>query len=132
MRRIALFLVVGLVVAACSSDVVRPPDCIDCRPVEMSLDQSFEIELGTDRMVTTDPDAYEWVVADAGTMTLVSEEDGTRSEGDEFPAGYSRYTLFTFAPTRAGATEIVFHYVAIDGGDSEPASTTTITVEVTG
>ena len=131
MRPMALALIIGLV-AACSSDVVRPPDCIDCRPVEMTMDQEFEIELGTDRTLGGSPDAYEWVVADSGSMTLVSEEDGTRSEPpDEFAAGYSRYTVFRLAPTEPGSTDVVFDYVLVDGGEADPLSTLTIQVDVT-
>lgn len=132
MRLLALVLIVGLV-AGCSSDVVRPPDCVDCRPVEMTMDQEFEIELGTDRTLGGSPDDHGWVVADPGSMTLVSEEDGTRSEPpDEFAAGYSRYTVFRFAPAEPGSTEVVFDYVLVDGGEVDPLSTLTIQVDVTG
>lgn len=102
----------------------------------MTLDQTFEVELGSDRSVGSDPhdpDAYEWVIAELGTMSLLSEEDGTHSEDpDEFVGGYSRYTLFTFSPTEVGSTQVVFHYVPSGNGVAEAAQTIAITVDVTG
>jgi hypothetical protein len=56
------WVVAVLLVAGCSG-VVRLPDCIDCRPVEMRLGETLEVELGSDRAVTSDPDAYEWAPA---------------------------------------------------------------------
>ena len=126
----AALLAASALLGACS-DVVRLPDCIDCRPVEMATDQKLEVELGSDRAVTNDPDAFTWVVADTGTMTLVSEDRGTRSEDEnEFIGGYSRYVIYTFEPTRTGETQLEFEFVPRDGSDVESANTLDITVVV--
>ena len=104
-------LAASALLGACS-DVVRLPDCIDCRPVEMATDQKLEVELGSDRSVTKDPDAYAWFVTETGTMTLVSEDRGTRPEDvDEFVGGYSRYVIYTFEPTVAGTVQMRFEFV---------------------
>jgi hypothetical protein len=36
--------------------------------------ETLEVELGSDRTVTDDPDAYTWVITETGSMTLVSED----------------------------------------------------------
>ena len=127
--RIAL-VVVSVLLGSCS-DVVRLPDCVDCRPVEMAIAQKLEVELGSDRAVTNDPDAFTWVVVDTGTMALVAEDRGTRSEDEnEFIGGYSRYVIYTFEPTRTGETQMEFEFVPRDGSDVESASTLDITVVV--
>ena len=128
---VAIVVVVAgsMLVAGCS-DTVRLPDCGDCRPVEMRIDQTLEIDLGSSREVSDDPDAYEWVVADAGTMELVGEDHGTRSEDeDEFQGGYSTYVIYLFEPTAAGTTQMRFQ--AVPTGTTGPATDTLdITVNV--
>ena len=122
-------VLVGSVVATGCSDTVRLPDCIDCRPVDMSVDQTLEVELGSDRAVSNDPDAYEWVVTDTGTMTLVSQEEGTRSEDEnEFIGGYSRYVVYLFEPTAAGTTQLQVQFVPTTTGP--PTNTLDITIIV--
>jgi hypothetical protein len=135
--RAALFgaiLVGAVVLTSCgggSGDVARLPDCIDCRPVEMTIDQTLEIELGSDRAVTNDPDAYEWVTVDTGAMTLISEVRGTRSEDpQEFVGGYSRYVVFSFEATEAGTTQMRFDFVAPGDAGGEPMSSLDVTVVV--
>lgn len=124
-------LVASVLVSGCS-DTVRLPDCIDCRPVEMSIDQTLEVELGSDRAVSDDPEAHEWTITDPGTMVLVSEETGTRSEDpDEFIGGYSRFVVWEFEPTEPGTTEMRFTMVPT-GEDGQPAMTLEIIVEVEG
>ena len=131
-RLAVIGVVVGVIGITGCSDTVRLPDCIDCRPVQMSLDQTLEIELGSDRAVTNNPDAYEWVVLDAGTMKLVSEEHGTRSEDeDEFIGGYSRYVVLLFEPSAPGTTQLRFAFQPTETADS-PANTLDITVKVDG
>ena len=126
----AAFLAASVLLGACS-DVVRLPDCIDCRPVEMATDQQLEVELGSDRSVTNDPDAYAWVVTETGTMTLVSEDRGTRSEDeDEFVGGYSRYVIYTFEPTAAGTTQMRFEFVPRDEPEGQAVNSLDITVIV--
>lgn len=128
---IAVVVVVAgsMLVAGCS-DTVRLPDCGDCRPVEMRIDQTLEIDLGSSREVSGDPDAYEWVIADAGTMELVGENHGTRPEDeDEFQGGYSTYVIYLFEPTAAGTTQMRFQ--AVPTGTTGPATDTLdITVNV--
>ena len=46
----AALLAASALLGACS-DVVRLPNCIDCRPVEMATDQKLEVELGSDQKV---------------------------------------------------------------------------------
>ena len=131
-RATVVVVLVASGTAAGCSDTVRLPDCIDCRPVEMSVGQTLEVELGSDRAVSNDPDAHEWVVADLGTMTLVSEGSGTRSEDpDEFIGGYSRYVLYRLEPTRAGTTGLRFEFVPA-GTTGPPVSILDITVEIDG
>lgn len=123
-------LAASALLGACS-DVVRLPDCIDCRPVEMATDQKLEVELGSDRSVTKDPDAYAWVVTETETMALVSEDRGTRSEDeDEFVGGYSRYVIYTFEPTAAGTVQMRFEFVPRDEPEGQAVNTLDITVIV--
>jgi hypothetical protein len=120
-------LVASALLSSCGSDLVRLPDCIDCRPVEMTVDQELEIELGSDRSVTNDPDAFEWIVVDAGTMTLVSEDRGTRPEDEnEFVGGYSRYVIYTFAPAAVGTASMQFDFVPLDDPGGQPVNTLSI------
>ena len=122
----------GVVVAltACS-DVVRLPDCGDCRPVEMGISQTLEVDLGSSREVSDDPDAYEWVVADAGTMVLISEDRGTRPEDEnEFQGGYSTYVVYRFEPTAAGTTQMQFLFVPTGDPSGVPGGTLDVTVNV--
>ena len=123
-------VVVGSMLVAGCSDMVRLPDCGDCRPVEMRIDQTLEIDLGSSREVSDDPDAYEWVVADAGTMELVGEDRGTRPEDDdEFRGGYSTYVVYLFEPTVVGTTQMRFQVVPT--GTTGPAiDTLNVTVNI--
>ncbi len=110
---------------------MRLPDCIDCRPVEMALDQTFEVELGSDRAVSNDPEAFTWLLVDAGTMDLLDEARGTRPEDEnEFIGGYSRAQTFTLRPTESGTTNVRFDLVATDRDDEAPAQTLDVTVIV--
>lgn len=123
------FLAGSLLVAGCS-DIVRLPDCGDCRPVEMGIDQTLEVDLGSSREVSDDPDAYEWVITDTGTMELVGEERGTRPEDEnEFQGGYSTYVVYRFEPTAVGSTQIQLQVVPV--GTPGPAlDTLDITVNI--
>ena len=123
-------VVVGSMLVAGCSDTVRLPDCGDCRPVEMRIDQTLEIDLGSSREVSDDPDAYEWVVADAGTMELVRGDRGTRPEDDdEFRGGYSTYVVYLFEPTVVGTTQMRFQVVPT--GTTGPAiDTLNVTVNI--
>jgi hypothetical protein len=137
-RRTTLALAVGVaVLGGCAgSDVVRPPDCLDCRPVTMDLDQVLEVELGADLSLgrPQDPQAYTWVLADSGTMELVSSERIRRSEDpEEFVGGYSYSSIWTLRPTAVGSTAAVFEHVRADTEEAVPGSRpTTIRVDVTG
>jgi hypothetical protein len=56
------------------------------------------------------------VVADPGTMRLVSTETIERSEGpDEFVGGVSHGVIMQFEPTEAGTTTIRFETQDLDG-----------------
>lgn len=119
----------GLILAGCSN-VVRLPDCIDCRPVEMGVDQTLEIDLGPDRTMSNDPDAYAWVLADTGTMRLVDEQVIERPEDPtEWVGGYSISNIFRLEPTTTGTTEVVLQCVPTDD-PTNPADTMEIVVEV--
>ena len=107
---------------ACGPGVVRLPDCIDCRPVEMTTDETLEVELGSDRAVSNDPEAFTWVLTDMGSMELLQEERGTRPEDeDEFIGGYSRAQTFTLWPTEAGTTSLRFDLLATGRENEAPA-----------
>jgi len=123
-------IMAGSILIAGCSDTVRLPDCGDCRPVEMGIGQTLEIDLGSSREASDNPDAYEWVVADLGTMELVSEERGTRPEDeDEFAGGYSTYVIYLFEPTAVGSTQMQFQVVPT-GTTGPAADTLDITVNV--
>ena len=127
-----VFLLVGAVASSCSN-VVRLPDCVDCRPVEMGLGETLEVELGSDRAMSDDPEAFEWVIVDAGTMTLVSQATIERPEDPtEFVGGYSYSTIFTLEPTTTGTTELEFHCEPAGDPLAAPVDTLEITVEVAG
>ena len=111
-------LFVGLVflMVGCSGSVVHLPDCGDCRPVEMSMDQVFELTVGTDRGLSTDASLHDPAILDPGTMTIVSEECGTHNEPeDEFVDGIAKYCTYQLEPTTPGETEVVTALVPTDG-----------------
>jgi hypothetical protein len=115
--RVAMPLVViCLLTTSCSSDVVRLPDCEDCRPVEMTMDQTFEADVGWGIRPGQREIEYQVVVADPGTMQLVSTELIERSEGpDEFVGGVSHGVIMRFEPTGVGTTTIVFETQDMEG-----------------
>lgn len=130
LRTAAALFVIVVAVSGCS-DVVRLPDCGDCRPVEMGIDQTLEVDLGSSRDVSDDPEAYEWIVADAGTMRMVSEDRGTRPEDEnEFVGGYSTYVVYQFEPTAVGSTQMQFRFVPTDDPSGVPGGTLDVTVNV--
>lgn len=133
-RRAAVALVIGLaILGGCGgSDVVRPPDCLDCRPVTMGLDQVLEVELGGDLSLgrSQDPEAYTQVLADSGTMEVVSSERVRRSEDpDEFVGGYSYSNIWTLRPAEVGSTAAVFELVRAGTDEVVPGSRT-LTIQV--
>lgn len=129
--RMAVALATVVVALAACSDVVSLPDCGDCRPVELGINQTLEVDLGSSREVSDDPDAYEWVVADAGTMVLISEDRGTRPEDEnEFQGGYSTYVVYRFEPTVVGTTHMQFLFVPTDDPSGVPGGTLDVTVNV--
>lgn len=106
----------ALVLGACTSDVVRLPDCVDCRPVEMAIDQQFEAELGWGIRPGQQPAEYSWVVADPGTMRIVSSKVIERSEGaGEFVGDVSYSSMILLKPTEAGTTIVRFELHDADG-----------------
>lgn len=118
--RLAPLVAAIVLLASCGSDVVRLPDCLDCRPVEMTMDDSFEAELGWGIRPSETPAEYTWVVTDPGNMTVVSEDAGTRSEDpDEFVGGISHYSIITLEPTEPGTTAVRFELIGADGGVRE-------------
>ena len=126
-----LGIMAGSVLVSGCSDTVRLPDCGDCRPVEMGIGQTLEVDLGSSREVSDDPDAYEWVVTNAGTMKMVSKDQGTRPEDeDEFQGGYSTYVVYRFEPTAVGSTQMLFEFVPT-GSAGQSIDTLDITVNVT-
>jgi hypothetical protein len=121
-RKISLastVVVLVLTVGACNN-VVRLPDCGDCRPVEMSMDQVFEVTVGTDRGLSNDASLHDPTLLDPGTMTVVSEECGVHHEPeDEFVDGIAEYCAYQLEPTTPGETQVVVALVPADG-DSPP------------
>lgn len=127
-----------LLVPACSSDVVRLPDCVDCRPVEMTMDQVFEAEIGWGIRPGQNPVEYTVVVADPGTLRLISTETIDRSEDPaEFVGGVSHGVILRLEPTAVGTTTVVFEVRDGEGNlrtdlvEGQLASLE-VTVEVTG
>jgi len=105
----ALLLLAAFVIGGCSSDVVRLPDCGDCRPVEMTMSQTFEADLGWMIRPSQEAAVYDWVVADPGTMTVVDVRRGTRSEDPaEALDGISHYVITSLQPTEVGTTTLRF------------------------
>lgn len=109
----------ALVLIGCSSTVVHLPDCGDCRPVEMSMDQVFEVTVGTDRGLTNDASLHDPAVLDPGTLTIVSEECGIQNEPeDEFVDGIAKYCTYQLEPTAPGETQVITALVPTDGTSS--------------
>lgn len=126
---VTLVLIAGLA-TSCSSDVVGMPDSYNGEPIDVAMDQTFEIELGTDRTINNDPDVHEWILVHSGVLRLVSEVDGTRPEDEnEFVGGVSKHTLFTFEPVSVDTGDVVFDYVPVGG--TEPVNTYVVTINVT-
>lgn len=129
---VSLILLMTVAGSGCSN-VVRLPDCGDCRPVEMSMSQVFEIELGPYIDSGLAPDETEWIVADPGEMTLVEQEEGTRpNDPNETPGGFASlpYVLMRFEPTAAGTTQMIFHCVRVDDPNASPIQSMRVTIEV--
>lgn len=128
-----LIAVGALLVASCSDAVVRLPDSYDGEQIDVGPDQVFEIELGSDRSISNDPEAYDWLLLDPGVMQLVSAEPGTRPEDeDEFIGGYSRYTLFTLEPATTGIGDLVFGLFPTGDQTGDPLRTIAIKLNATG
>lgn len=131
-RPIVMLLVIAGLATSCGSDVVKLSGEYQGEPIEIEIDQTFEAEMGTHRVVSNDPDAYEWIVLDPGLLRLVSEQDGTDTNaGPEFVGGIARYTIFTFEPVSEGAADLVFGYVPIGAVHTEPADTYVVSIIVT-
>jgi hypothetical protein len=54
-----LFVWLIFLIDGCSGDIVHLPDCGDCRPVKMSMDQVLELTVGTDRGLSTDASLHD-------------------------------------------------------------------------
>lgn len=116
LRTLAILATFGLLLSSCGSGVVRLPDCVDCRPVEMTMEQTFEADLGWGIRPGQESGEYTWVVADPGTMLLESTELIERSEGeDEFVGGVSHGVLIRLEPTEPGTTMVRFELHDEDG-----------------
>jgi hypothetical protein len=116
LRTTLLTAVVGLLFAGCGGNVVHLPDCGDCRPVEMSMDQVFEVTVGTDRGLSNDASLHDPTLLDPGTMNVVSEECGVQHEPeDEFVDGIAEYCTYRLEPTTPGETQVVMGLVPADG-----------------
>jgi hypothetical protein len=119
-RVAGLLLATGLLLGACAGHVVREPDCGNCRPIEMSMDQVFELTAGTDRALSSDPSLHDPVMVDPGTMNVISEECGVHNEPeDEFVGGISEYCTWQLEPTSPGETEVVVGLLPVGGGTAE-------------
>ncbi len=122
------------VMAGCGTDVVRLPDCIDCRPVRMDVGQVLEVELNADLSGgrPADPEASSWELADDGTMEVVSADRIRRPEDpDEFLGGYSYSQVWILKPTSTGSTALVFRQ-APGGGEAPVDGELSIEVIVIG
>jgi hypothetical protein len=109
-----------LLLAGCSGKVVHLPDCGDCRPVEMSMNQVFEVTVGTDRGLSNDASLHDPTLLDPGTMAIISEVCGIDHEPeDEFVDGIAKYCTYQLEPTIPGETRVIVALVPTDG-DSPP------------
>lgn len=129
----ALLLAVSVLAGSCGGGAVKMDwDTFDGSPVELQTGDEFEVELGSNRMVSKDPDAYRWVLLEAGVLRLVSEEHGTRSEDpEEFTGGFSRYTVFTFEADTAGSADLVFSYAPTDSDDRRAVNVQRVPIVIT-
>ena len=131
-RTIVMLLVTAVLAMSWSADVVQLSGEYQGEPVEVGIDQTFEAELRTHRVISNDPDAYEWITLDTGPFKLISEQDGTDTNaGPEFVGGIARYTIFTFEPVSTGAADLVFGYVPAGAVNPEPADTYVVPIIVT-
>lgn len=129
MRRALPLVVIVTLATSCGSVVSVSGDYDTNEPIDLAPEQTLEVELESDRAVSSDPDAYDWVVVESGVLELVSEAHRTRPEPeDEFIGGYSRSTVFVFAPAQIGTADLVIDYVPVEGDDLIPASTFTVTI----
>ena len=104
-----------LLLVGCSGNVVREPDCGNCRPIEMSMDQLFEVTVGTDLGLSNDASLHDPALLDAGTMNVVSEECGIHDDWHEFVDGIAEYCTYQLKPTTPGETQVVMALVPADG-----------------
>ena len=129
MRRL-LGLVVALALAsACGSTVSVSAEDDAGGSVNLAPEQTLELELETNRAISNDADAYEWVVLESGVVELESVEYRTRPEPEsEFVGGYSITTVFAFRPALIGTGELVIGYVPVAEAGAPPEDTFIITV----
>jgi hypothetical protein len=106
--------VMVLLLVGCSGNVVREPDCGNCRPIEMSMDQVFEVTVGTDLGLSNDASLHDPTLLDAGSMNVVSEECGV-NDWHEFVDGIAEYCTYQLEPTLTGETQVVMALVPADG-----------------
>jgi hypothetical protein len=109
-----LSVVMVLLLAGCSSNVVREPDCGNCRPIEMSMDQVFEVTVGTDLGLSNDASLHDPTLLDAGSMKVLSEECGV-NDWHEFVDSIAEYCTYQLEPTLPGETQVVMALVPADG-----------------
>lgn len=125
-----LFVSLIFLINGCSGDVVHLPDCGDCRPVKMSMDQVLELTVGTDRGLSTDASLHDPTILEPGTMTIVSEECGIDKEPeDEFVDGIAKYCTYQLEPTIPGKTEVIAGLVPTN--DASPPIEYSYTVLIT-
>ena len=117
LRHTAIAFAAFAVLLAGCNDVVRLPDCIDCRPVEMRLDQQFDAELGWGIRPGQEPAEYTWVVAEPGTIRIAAGPDIIeRSEGPGEFVGDVSYTVnYLLEPLEVGTTTVRFELQDTDG-----------------
>ena len=129
MRRALPFVAIFALATSCGSVVTVTGEYDTDQPIDLAPEQRLEVTLESERAVSNDPDAYEWVLLGSGVLELVSTEHHTRPEPeDEFVGGYSRSTVFLFAPAKIGTADLVIGYVPVEGDDPNPASTFIVTV----
>jgi hypothetical protein len=138
MRRLAVFLwgvlLLGLL-ASCGSEVVtfdHQRYDLERHTTEIPMGKTFEVDMGPMPEISTDPEAYEWVVVESGNLTLVSTERVERPEDPaEFPGGVAVGKNFVFEPTAPGPGYILFHFVPTGTADADPAFTMSVPFVVT-
>ena len=106
--------VMALVAAGCDSGVVTVRSDLYEHTAELSEDQTLVLRLSNRRPADNAP--WDWYVAEAGVVELVSSEVETLAENESVSADWT----LTFAPVSTGTADLVLVYRLPGQPDVEP------------